>query len=143
MPHYSIRTEDAYVLWAKRYIHYHGMRHPSEMGKQEIEQFLSYLANERNVAAATHDQALSALLFVILAREAPPTPPCADAAQTRALMLDGLKNALSNRTFWLILMISFLGMAIFNGITTWVENIVRPRNFTPADAGTLGAILLV
>jgi len=87
--------------------------------------------------------ALSALLFVFLAREAPPTPPCADAAQTRALMLDGLKNALSNRTFWLILMISFLGMAIFNGITTWVENIVRPRNFTPADAGTLGAILLV
>lgn len=62
--HYSIRTEDAYVLWAKRYIYYHDMRHPSEMGKPEIEKFLSYLANERNVAAATHDQALSALLFL-------------------------------------------------------------------------------
>ena len=87
--------------------------------------------------------AFSALLFVILARETPPTPPCPDSAQTRALMMDGLKNTLVNRKFWLILMISFLGMAIFNGITTWVENIVRPRGFTPSDAGTLGAILLV
>ena len=87
--------------------------------------------------------AFAALLFVILARETPPTPPCRDSVQTRALMLDGLKNALSNRSFWLILMISFLGMAIFNGITTWVENIVRPRGFTPTEAGTLGAVLLV
>lgn len=87
--------------------------------------------------------ALSALLFVILARETPPTPPCPDSTQTRALMLDGLKNALSNRKFWLILTISFLGMAIFNGITTWVETIVRPRHFTPEEAGTLGAVMLV
>lgn len=87
--------------------------------------------------------AFSALLFVILARETPPTPPCPDSIQTRALMLDGLKNALANRKFWLILLISFLGMAIFNGLTTWVENIVRPRGFSPTDAGTLGAILLV
>jgi len=87
--------------------------------------------------------AFSALLFVILARETPPTPPCPDSAQTRALMMDGLKNTLVNRKFWLILMISFMGMAIFNGITTWVENIVRPRGFTPSDAGMLGAILLV
>ncbi len=62
--HYSVRTEEAYVLWAKRYIFYHGMRHPAEMGKQEIEKFLSYLANERDVAVATHNQALSALLFL-------------------------------------------------------------------------------
>lgn len=87
--------------------------------------------------------AISALLFVILARETPPTPPCPDSLATRALMLDGLKNAITNRKFWLILLISFLGMAIFNGITTWVENIVRPRGLSPADAGTLGAVLLV
>jgi MFS family permease len=87
--------------------------------------------------------AFSALLFVILARETPPTPPCKESTQTRALMLDGLKNALTNAKFWLILIIAFLGMAIFNGITTWVEPIVRPRNFTPSDAGTLGAVLLV
>jgi MFS family permease len=87
--------------------------------------------------------ALSALLFVILARETPPTPPCPDGMQTRALMLDGLKNALSNRKFWLVLLVAFLGMAIFNGLTTWVESIVRPRGFSPEEAGTLGAVLLV
>lgn len=87
--------------------------------------------------------AFSALLFVILARETPPTPPCPDGMQTRALMLDGLKNALSNRKFWLILLVAFMGMAIFNGLTTWVESIVRPRGFSPEEAGTLGAVLLV
>ncbi len=87
--------------------------------------------------------AFSALLFVILARETPPTPPCPDSLQTRALMLDGLKNALSNRKFWLILLVAFMGMAIFNGLTTWVESIVRPRGFSPEEAGTLGAVLLV
>ncbi len=87
--------------------------------------------------------AFSALLFVILARETPPTPPCYESTQTKALMVDGLKNALTNRKFWLIMIISFLGMAIFNGITTWVEPIARPRGFTPSDIGTLGAIMIV
>lgn len=87
--------------------------------------------------------ALSALLFLIFAREKPPTPPSAEDDGTRALMLDGLKNPLTNSMFWKILLIAFIGMAIFNGITTWVENIVRPRGFTSTEAGTLGALLLV
>ena len=87
--------------------------------------------------------AVSAILFLVLAKEKPPTPPSHEQERTRALMLDGLRNALSNRTFWMILIIAFIGMAIFNGITTWVENIVRPRGFSPSDAGTLGALLLV
>ncbi len=87
--------------------------------------------------------AFSAILFLVLAKEKPPTPPSHEQERTRALMLDGLRNALSNRTFWMILIIAFIGMAIFNGITTWVENIVRPRGFSPSDAGTLGALLLV
>lgn len=87
--------------------------------------------------------ALSALLFLVFAREQPPTPPSHEEERTRALMLDGLKNALSNQMFRIILIIAFIGMAIFNGVTTWVENIVRPRGFTPSDAGTLGALLLV
>ncbi len=57
-------------------------------------------------------------------------------------MLTGLKHALRVKDFWLYLTVSFVGMGIFNGITTWVENIVRPRGFTPADAGTLGALML-
>lgn len=62
--HFSLSTEKAYVRWIKDYLHYHGLRHPSEMGKPELEQFLSYLAVDRNVAASTQNQALSALLFL-------------------------------------------------------------------------------
>ena len=87
--------------------------------------------------------AFSALLFIILARETPPTPPCPAGMEVRALMLDGLKNALKNRMFWYYLAISFIGLGIFNGITTWVENIIRPRGFSPTEAGTLGALMLI
>jgi len=62
--HYSIRTEDAYVAWAKRYILFHNRKHPSAMGAEEINAFLSHLAVERNVAASTQAQALSAILFL-------------------------------------------------------------------------------
>ncbi len=62
--HYSLRTEQAYVHWVRAYIRYHKLRHPAEMSRQEIEDFLSWLATERQVAPATHNQALSALLFL-------------------------------------------------------------------------------
>lgn len=62
--HYSLRTEQAYVGWIKRYILFHDKRHPRDMGKVEVEAFLSALAVERNVSAATQTQALSALLFL-------------------------------------------------------------------------------
>ena len=70
--HYSIRTEEAYVDWVKRYIFFHNKRHPKEMGANEIAAFLSYLAIERGVSASTQNQARSALLFLyreVLARE--------------------------------------------------------------------------
>lgn len=86
--------------------------------------------------------AFSALLFLVFAREKPATPPCPPGQEVRALMLDGLKHAVRVRPFWLYLLVSFIGMGIFNGITTWVENIIRPRGFTPTDAGTLGALML-
>ena len=62
--HYSIRTEQAYVDWTRRYILFHGKRHPSEMGRVQVEAFLSYLAVSGNVAASTQNQALSAILFL-------------------------------------------------------------------------------
>jgi integron integrase len=62
--HYSIRTEDAYVHWVRAFVRFHGLRHPAEMGAPEVEAFLSWLANERKVAVATHKQALSALVFL-------------------------------------------------------------------------------
>ncbi len=62
--HGSRRTEKAYVAWIRRYIIFHGKRHPAEMGAAEITQFLSSLAVDGNVAASTQNQAFSALLFL-------------------------------------------------------------------------------
>jgi len=87
--------------------------------------------------------AVTAVLFLLLAREKPATPPCAPGQEVRALMLDGLKHALKIREFWLYLAVFFVAMGIFNGISTWVENIIRPRGFTPGDAGTLGAVIVI
>lgn len=61
---YSLRTEQAYTYWIKRFILFHNKRHPSEIGSQEITQFLSHLASEKDVAASTQNQAFSALLFL-------------------------------------------------------------------------------
>ncbi len=62
--HYSYRTEQAYVYWIRFFIRFSGRRHPRDMGKVEVERFLSWLANEREVSAGTQTQALSALLFL-------------------------------------------------------------------------------
>ncbi|KQU70252.1 integrase [Rhizobacter sp. Root1238] len=62
--HYSRRTEEAYVHWCRAFIRFHGIRHPAEMGGEEVQAYLSWLANERAVAVSTHRQALSALLFL-------------------------------------------------------------------------------
>ena len=62
--HHSIRTEDAYVQWVKRFVVFHGKRHPLEMGAREVEAFLTHLAVEADVAASTQNQAMSALLFL-------------------------------------------------------------------------------
>ncbi|CAH0353061.1 Tyrosine recombinase XerC [Aquabacterium sp. CECT 9606] len=62
--HYSIRTEEAYLYWIKGYIRFHALRHPKDMGQAELEAYLAWLANERQVSASTHKQALSALLFL-------------------------------------------------------------------------------
>lgn len=62
--HYSIRTEQAYLDWIKRFILFHDKRHPREMSETEVTQFLTHLARDGNVAASTQNQALSALLFL-------------------------------------------------------------------------------
>lgn len=62
--HYSLRTEQSYIHWVRRFILYHNKRHPAEMGKREITAFLSYLAVDRKVSASTQNQALSAILFL-------------------------------------------------------------------------------
>ncbi len=70
--HYSLRTEEAYLAWIKRFILFHGKRHPAELAETHVSAFLSSLANQGQVAASTQNQALSALLFLykqVLQRE--------------------------------------------------------------------------
>ena len=62
--HYSLRTENTYREWIKRFIFFHGKRHPREMGAPEVERFLSDLAVNRHVASSTQNQAFNALLFL-------------------------------------------------------------------------------
>jgi integrase len=72
--HYSLRTEQSYIHWIKRLIYFHGKRHPRELGEAEITAFLNHLARDRNVAASTQNQALSALLFLyreVIGKELP------------------------------------------------------------------------
>ena len=72
--HYSSRTEETYVHWVKRFIYFSGRRHPRELGAPEVTAFLNYLAREREVAAATQNQALSALIFLYKEVLAQPLP---------------------------------------------------------------------
>ncbi len=62
--HYSYRTEKVYVYWVRKFLRYHGLRHPAQMGQPEVEAFLTWLADDQHVSAATHRQALSAILFL-------------------------------------------------------------------------------
>jgi len=62
--HYSLRTEETYTHWIKRFIYFHAKRHPRELGAAEVTAFLNHLVQTRDVAAATQNQALSALLFL-------------------------------------------------------------------------------
>jgi MFS family permease len=86
---------------------------------------------------------IAAVLFIVFSREHPLTPPCPPGMETRSLMLDGLKQILRSVPFWLFVIVYFVGMGIFNGISIWVENIIRPRGFTLTDAGTLGGLMVL
>lgn len=86
---------------------------------------------------------VSAAAFLALARERPPSPPCPPGMEERALMLDGLKHALRVKPFLVYLAVVFVGMGVFNGVTTWVEQIVHPRGFSETDAGLIGGLMLL
>jgi integron integrase len=99
--HYSLRTEDAYVGWIRRYILFHGKRHPGELNEKHVSEFLTSLAIQGRVAAATQNQALNALLFLykeVLQRElgfignalrvkrAPKVPVVLSPSEVRAIL---------------------------------------------------------
>jgi sugar phosphate permease len=84
-----------------------------------------------------------AVLFFIFMRERPATPPCPEGMEVRSLVLDGLKDTLRNKNFWLLMVIFFIGLGAFNGVTTWIETILKPRGFTSAQAGIAGGLMIV
>lgn len=104
--HYSRRTEQAYCLWVRRFIRFHGLRHPAEMSEAEVNAFLTHLAVDERVSAATQTQALSAIVFLyrrVLGREIGELDDLVRARKSRRLpvvltreevrrLLDGLEG---------------------------------------------------
>jgi len=84
-----------------------------------------------------------AVVFFALARERPPTPPCPPDQEARSMVFDGLKHILRRRDFILLMVIFFVGLGVFNGVTTWIEDIVRPRGFSTTQAGMIGGLMVV
>jgi cyanate permease len=86
---------------------------------------------------------VAAVVFLSFARERPLTPPCPPDQEERSLVFDGLMQALRNRDFVFLMLIFFVGLGVFNGVTTWIENIIRPRGFSITQAGIVGGIMIV
>jgi MFS family permease len=87
--------------------------------------------------------AVGVLVFFLIVKERPPTPPCRPDQEERSLVYDGLKESLRIRGFILLLGIFFVGLGVFNAVTTWIEDIVRPRGFSITQAGNIGGLMIL
>ena len=81
---------------------------------------------------------VSAILFIWLSKENPPTPQCSPGEEERSLVLDGLKQMIVKREFILLMIVFFICLGVFNGLSTWIEDILRPRGFNSIQAGAIG-----
>jgi cyanate permease len=86
---------------------------------------------------------IAALVFFAAARERPPTPPCPPDQDERSLVVDGLRQLLRTRDFVLLMVVFFVGLGVFNSVTTWIEDIVRPRGFSITQAGLIGGLMIL
>jgi MFS family permease len=86
---------------------------------------------------------IAAVVFFVVARERPPTPPCPPGQDERSLVLDGLKETLRKKDFVLLMLIFFVGLGVFNAVTTWIEDIARPRGFSITQAGITGGLMVM
>ena len=114
--HYSLRTEEVYLQWVRRYILFHGKRHPDDMGEAEVAAFLSYLAMERNVAAATQNQALSAILFLytnVLGRDLDWLKDVARAKHPRRLPVVLSRDEIQRVLAWMVGINSLLARLMY------------------------------
>lgn len=85
---------------------------------------------------------VSAVIFIVFAKERPLTPPCRPDQEERSLVLDGLKNIFTVKDFNWLLFIFFIGLGVFNCVTTWIENILSPRGFSTTQAGIAGGLMI-
>lgn len=85
---------------------------------------------------------VAAVIFVIFAKEGPPTAPCRPDQEERSLVYDGIKNIFRVKDFNWLLFIFFIGLGVFNSVTTWIENILNPRGFSNTQAGITGGLMI-
>ena len=86
---------------------------------------------------------IAVFVFFIFVKERPTTAPCLPEQEERSLVFDGLKNSLRMKDFILLLVIFFVGLGVFNAVTTWIEDIVRPRGFSIIQAGNIGGLMIL
>jgi len=87
--------------------------------------------------------AATAVAFLALMRNRPPTPPCAQGLEERTLVLEGLKHLFGQKDMVLLVILFFIGLGMFNAVTTWIEQILAPRGITSTQAGTIGGIMMI
>lgn len=85
---------------------------------------------------------IAMLVFFLFARERPPSPPCPPDQEARSLVLDGLTRMIRQRDFTMLMVIFFVGLGVFNAITTWIEQILTPNGFTAIQAGDAGGTMI-
>jgi sugar phosphate permease len=85
---------------------------------------------------------VAAVVFVVFAKEGPPTAPCHPDQEERSLVYDGIKNIFRIKDFNWLLFIFFIGLGVFNSVTTWIENILNPRGFSNTQAGITGGLMI-
>jgi MFS family permease len=85
---------------------------------------------------------IAMLFFLLFSRERPPSPPCPPEQEPRSLVLDGLNKMIRQRDFVLLMVIFFVGLGAFNAVTTWIEQILSPRQFTATQAGNAGGMMI-
>ena len=86
---------------------------------------------------------IAAILFFAFVKERPPTAPCPPDQEERSLVFDGLKEAVHMKNFVILMVVFFVGLGVFNAVTTWIEDIVRPRGFSITQAGNTGGLMIV
>jgi cyanate permease len=86
---------------------------------------------------------IAVIAFFVFARERPATPPCPPGQDERSLVLDGLKQIIRQRDFVLLMVVFFVGLGAFNAVTTWIEEILRPRGFSAIQAGDTGGLMIL